>query len=98
MEQPAATYQVLGAAIRARRMHLGLSLAECAGAAGISRPYLTQLELGQRKRMKPGTYKGLRIALDLPATDTRLLAALTSRKERHHAGRHEDPPDRNARP
>lgn len=98
MEQPAATYQVLGAAIRTRRMHLGLSIAECAGAAGISRPYLNQLELGKRHRMTPGTYLGLRRALDLPATDTRLLVATTPRNERHHAGRHEDPPDRDARP
>lgn len=98
MEQPAATYQVLGAAIRTRRMHLGLSIAECAGAAGISRPYLNQLELGQRRHMKPGTYKGLRLALNLPDTDTRLLATTTPRKERRHAGRHEDPPDRDARP
>lgn len=97
MEQPAATYQVLGAAIRTRRKHLGLSIAECAGAAGISRPYLNQLELGQRDRMGPGTYKGLRRALNLPATDTRLLVATTPRKENHHAGRHEDPPD-DARP
>ena len=88
---------MLGAAIRTRRKHLGLSIAECAGAAGISRPYLNQLELGKRHRMGPGTYLGLRRALDLPATDTRLLVATTPRKERDHAGRHEDPPD-DARP
>lgn len=98
MEQPAATYQVLGAAIRTRRKDLGLSTAKCAEAAGISRPYLTQLELGRRQHMGPGTYLGLRRALDLPATDTRLLVATTPRKERHHAGRHEDPPDRTHRP
>lgn len=74
MEQPpATTYLVDRAAIRTRRMELGMNQAECATKAGISRPYLSQLELGIRKRMNPPAYTSLRTALQLPPTDRRLL-------------------------
>ncbi|MGW6741732.1 helix-turn-helix domain-containing protein [Streptomyces sp. NPDC055025] len=84
MEQPpATTYQVDGAEIRTRRMELGLSQAECAARARIARPYLSQLETGERRHLRPPTYKALRAALAL--TDHRLLAPDESRprKERH---------------
>ncbi|GAA3268113.1 helix-turn-helix domain-containing protein [Streptomyces lavendulae] len=72
MERPPATYRVNGAAIRTRRKDLGMDLAECAAAAGISRAYLDQLELGYRERPSPRIYAGLRTALRI--TDDQLLA------------------------
>lgn len=82
---PATTYLVNGAAIRTRRMDLGMHQAECAAQAGISRPYLSQLETGTRRDMAPPTYKALRTALQLKSTDRRLLAPPEDphRKERH---------------
>ncbi|MEU0991638.1 helix-turn-helix transcriptional regulator [Streptomyces sp. NPDC005953] len=71
---PATTYQVDRAAIRIRRMALGLSQAQCATKAGISRPYLSQLELGLRERMKPASYLGLCKALQTHPDDHQLLA------------------------
>lgn len=44
----------LGLAIRAAREHLGLSLRACAKAAGISAPYLSDIERGRRS-MSDGT-------------------------------------------
>ncbi|MFF5703469.1 helix-turn-helix domain-containing protein [Streptomyces sp. NPDC012794] len=73
MERPRATYLVNGAAIRTRRMELGMDLAECAAEVGISRAYLDQLELGYRRRPSPRIYAALRTALRV--TDNQLLAA-----------------------
>ena len=73
MERPPSTYQVNGAAIRTRRMELGMSIAECAAAIGISRPYLDQLELGHRRHPRPPIYAALCTALRV--TDAQLLAA-----------------------
>lgn len=73
MERPPATYQVNGAAIRTRRKELGMSTAECAAAAGISRPYLSQLELAHRRHTRPPIYAALRTALRV--TDDSLLAS-----------------------
>ncbi|MFG3510195.1 helix-turn-helix domain-containing protein [Streptomyces sp. NPDC047821] len=71
---PATTYLVNGAAIRIRRMQLGLNLAECAAQAGISRAYLAQLELGHRRNPRPPTYHRLCTALRIEPSDHRLLA------------------------
>ena len=73
MEQPPPTFQVKGAEIRKLRMQAGLSTAEMAKAALISRRYLNHLENGYRTRMRPGPYKRLRTALGLPADSTQLL-------------------------
>jgi transcriptional regulator with XRE-family HTH domain len=72
-EPPATTYLVKGAAIRTRRKELGMTQAECAAAARISRPYLSQLETRARQNLTPPTYKALRTALDVQLHDTRLL-------------------------
>ena len=74
MHRPPATFQVDGTAIRTRRKELGLGRNECAKEAGISGPYLTQLETGVRRDMRPPTYARLRTVLDVPADDVRLLA------------------------
>lgn len=73
MEQPPPTYQVKGAEIRKLRMQAGLSTAQMAEKALISRRYLGHLETGYRTRMRPGPYQRLRTALGLPADSTQLL-------------------------
>jgi transcriptional regulator with XRE-family HTH domain len=65
MHRPPATYQVDGAAIRTRRTELGLSQADVARKARISRPYLSQLEAGERNTVRPPTYARLCVALRL---------------------------------
>ncbi|MCX5584217.1 helix-turn-helix domain-containing protein [Streptomyces erythrochromogenes] len=72
MERP-PTYQVNGAVIRTVRMQAGRSTSEVAEAAGISRRYLSHLENGYRKQMRPAPYVRLRTALGLEPDDTRLL-------------------------
>lgn len=86
MEQPpATTYQVDGAEIRTRRKELGMSQAECADIARIARPYLSQIENGARRHLRPPTYKALRTTLQLGPDDRRLLDERGDqpRKERH---------------
>jgi transcriptional regulator with XRE-family HTH domain len=73
MEQPPPTYQVKGAEIRELRKQAGLSTAELAEKALISRRYLNHLENGYRTRMRPGPYQRLRTALGLPADSTQVL-------------------------
>lgn len=68
---PHPTYQVNGAALREIRMSLGMSIAEAAARAGISKSYLNQLELGFKRHMRPPTYTALRSALR--STNERLL-------------------------
>lgn len=76
MEQPPPTYQVKGAEIRKLRMQAGLSTAELAEKALLSRRYLNHLENGYRTRMRPGPYQRLRTALGLPTGSEQLLQAL----------------------
>lgn len=74
MEKPQPTaFQVDGAEIRTRRMQLGLTLRQCARAAGISHSYLSEIETGIKGDMRPPTYAGLRTALQIQHTDRRLL-------------------------
>jgi len=73
MEQPLPTYQVNGAEIRKLRMQAGLSTAELAQRAEISRRYLNHLENGYRTRMRPTAHSRLRAALGLQADSTQLL-------------------------
>lgn len=74
MKAPRATYEVDGAAIRTLRMSRGLPIADLARNAGISRSYLTRLEIGVRRHMRPPAYLALRTALGVPHDDTHLLA------------------------
>ncbi|MET8694795.1 helix-turn-helix transcriptional regulator [Streptomyces bauhiniae] len=73
MDRPHPTYQVDGAAIRTRRMELGMTLRGCAKAAGISHSYLSEIEGGLKEDMRPPTYAGLRTALQIQPDDRRLL-------------------------
>lgn len=63
MNNPPATYQVNGAAIRATRKRQGLGIREAAEAAGISRSYWQRLETGSRRQMSPPAYAALRRTL-----------------------------------
>ncbi|MFD9047621.1 helix-turn-helix domain-containing protein [Streptomyces zaomyceticus] len=73
MQAPRPTFEVDGAAIRKIRMSRGIQIADLARRTGISRSYLTRLEIGVRRNMRPPTYTALREALGLPPTDTQLL-------------------------
>lgn len=74
MKAPRATYEVDGAAIRKIRMSRGIPIADLARNARISRSYLTRLETGVRRQMRPPTYTALRGALGIPPDDEQLLA------------------------
>lgn len=74
MHRPQATFAVDGAVIRELRMEQGDDIAALADRAGISRSYLTQLELGVRRNMRPPTYTALRTAMGLPPGSKKLLA------------------------
>ena len=74
MDRPPATYLVCGAALRKTRMSLGLTIAQLATRAGISRTHLNQLELGIKRNVRPPTYSALRAACELPPDDSSLLA------------------------
>lgn len=89
MDRPQPTFQVDGAAIRIRRKDLGMSLAQCAVAAGISKSYLTELETGVKKRMRPPTYVGLRTALQIQPDDRRLLASAEGQHRKELDGHQE---------
>ncbi|GGX49400.1 helix-turn-helix domain-containing protein [Streptomyces noursei] len=80
MNNPPATYQVNGAAIRATRKRQGLGIRETAEAAGISRSYLQRLETGIREQMRPPKYAALRKTLH--ATDAELLVLHGETKEK----------------
>lgn len=73
MNELPTTFQVDGAAIRVRRMELGMTQGMCARAAHISRSYLTEIEAGRKRAMRPHTYAALRTALRIPAGDPQLL-------------------------
>ncbi|MFF2405764.1 helix-turn-helix domain-containing protein [Streptomyces sp. NPDC058092] len=74
MKAPQPTFEVDGAAIRELRMSRGIRIADLARTAGISRSYLTRLEIGVRRHMRPPAYVALRTALGVPHEDTQLLA------------------------
>jgi transcriptional regulator with XRE-family HTH domain len=91
MDRPPATFQVDGAAIRTRRMHLGMTQDTCADAASISRSYLAEIEAGHRKRMRPPKYAGLRTALQIQRDDEQLLAPHQEQHRKERDARDESP-------
>lgn len=96
MEQPpATTYQVDGAEIRTRRKELGMSQAECAATARIARPYLSQIENGTRRHLRPPTYQALRTTLQIARNDRRLLVDTGDRYRKERNG---SPHEAEARP
>jgi transcriptional regulator with XRE-family HTH domain len=74
MTAPRATYEVDGAAIRKLRMERGIKIADLARNARITRSYLSRLETGVRRQMRPPTYTALRTALGIETDDEQLLA------------------------
>jgi transcriptional regulator with XRE-family HTH domain len=94
MERPQPTvFQVDGAEIRKRRMEVGLTLRQCARAAGIAHSYLSEIETGLKGDMRPPTYTALRTALQLQSDDRQLLAPTAQEHHRKEAsGRDEDAP------
>jgi transcriptional regulator with XRE-family HTH domain len=92
MDRPPATYQVEGAAIRTRRMELGMTQAMCAEAAGISRSYVAGIEAGHKEHMRPPKYAGLRTALQIQPGDKQLLTPQQEQHRKDSDGRHEGAP------
>lgn len=92
MDRPPPTYQVDGAAIRERRMQLGMTQVMCADAASISRSYLAEIEAGHRRRMRPPKYAGLRTALQIQPKDEQLLAPPAEEHRKEPDARHEGAP------
>lgn len=92
MDKPPATYQVKGAAIRIRRMQLGLTLRGCARAAGLAHSYLSELETGIKEDMRPPKYAALRTALQIQSDDPQLLTPHEEQHGRETDGRHEGAP------
>ncbi|BCM70937.1 helix-turn-helix domain-containing protein [Streptomyces tricolor] len=92
MERPQPTFQVEGAAIRTLRMKLGLTQAQLAELAQISRPYVTQLENGDRSDMRPPTYKRLRTALQIQEDDRSLLTPPEEQHGKESHARHDGEP------
>lgn len=72
MQEPDTTFEVNGQAIWDARMHAGLEVKDLAKVIGVSDSYVRKLETGQRKRMRPSTYRRLRTALH--ADERQLLA------------------------
>jgi len=72
MHQPPTTFLVNGQVARELRKNAGVELADMARSALISRRYLSHIENGTRKRMRPAPYQRLRKALG--ANETQLLA------------------------
>ncbi|MFE0699163.1 helix-turn-helix domain-containing protein [Streptomyces sp. NPDC058872] len=74
MQAPRPTFEVDGAAIRKIRMSRGLPIADLARRTGITPSYLSRLETGGRRNMRPPKYTALREALGLPPDSPQLLA------------------------
>ncbi|MFI2667883.1 helix-turn-helix domain-containing protein [Micromonospora carbonacea] len=62
---PPAGVEIDGAKLRELRKLQGESLASFASTCGISRPYLSQIETGVRRRVSPPVYKRICLALNL---------------------------------
>lgn len=67
------TISVDGAEYRKRRKAAGMSIAACAEAIGISRPYLAKIELGNRTRVSPPVFAAMCTVLRI--TDRNLIIA-----------------------
>jgi transcriptional regulator with XRE-family HTH domain len=92
MHRPPATYQVKGAAIRTRRMELGMTLRGCARSAGMAHSYLSEIETGHKEDMRPPTYAALRTALQIQPDDNQLLTSHEEQHGREPDGRQEGAP------
>ncbi|MEZ0066742.1 transcriptional regulator with XRE-family HTH domain [Streptacidiphilus sp. MAP12-20] len=75
------TVTVDGAAIRQLRMLAGCEMADLADRVGITRSYLSRIETGTRRQVRPRVYAALRTALE--ASDQQLLADHENGGEHH---------------
>ena len=58
--------EVNGAAIRTIRKLAGVEIRDLATRIGITSSYLSRIETGSRRRLRPSVYAALRAALDVP--------------------------------
>lgn len=75
-----STVEVDGPAIRTIRKLRGLEMSSLACQAGITANYLSRIETGTRRRVRPSVYAALR--QHLGATDDEILAAGEARMQR----------------
>src|SRR5690242_3895946 len=76
----------IGARIRRLRRSRGLSLDQAAGLAGISKPYLSRLERGERPIDSRGLLLQIATALEVSVTD--LTGQPYAPRDRQHADAH----------
>jgi len=69
MHQAKPTFEVDGAALRRFRMQAGLNIAQLAAATGISASYLSHIEVGSRRRMRPASFAAVRDHLGATTED-----------------------------
>jgi transcriptional regulator with XRE-family HTH domain len=60
------TVEVDGGEIRRERLRNGMEMADLAEAAGITANYLSRIETGTRRRLRPSKYAALCAHLDAP--------------------------------
>jgi transcriptional regulator with XRE-family HTH domain len=75
-----STVEVDGPAIRRIRKLAGLDMSTLAAQVGITANYLSRLETGTRRRVRPSVYAAIR--QHLGATDDELLALSEARTQR----------------
>ncbi|WBP89471.1 helix-turn-helix domain-containing protein [Kitasatospora cathayae] len=75
-----STVEVDGPAIRRIRKHAGVDMSTLAEQVGITANYLSRIETGTRRRVRPSVYAALR--RHLGAADDELLAPGEARTQR----------------
>lgn len=70
---PTTAVPINGAALRELRIRTGVSVADLAVEIGVTRAYLTKIELGHSKRVSPTVFNALLSALRI--ADRRALLA-----------------------
>ena len=73
MSSTPTTIEVNGFAFREIRIRSGVDIGPCADQVGISRPYLSRLELGDRVRVSPRVFSALLQTLQI--NDRRAILA-----------------------
>lgn len=72
---PTTAVPINGAALREIRKRSGVSVADLAKEIGVSRPYVTKIEVGHSRRVSPEVYARLLKALDIRTYGALLAAA-----------------------
>lgn len=68
-----ASVEINAAKLRELRQDMGLTQLDLAARSGLTGPYISQLETGQRKRASPPAFVRLCDALNIAPTNRRVL-------------------------